>query len=214
MRGLLVLPAIAVAAAFAGTASARHAESDNPFKTGTARTAIIHFVPLDGRASRLMASVLPTVKPWLTSRHQTEITDVPTPRAAWENTERHQLDAQIVMRDLLGRWRQANGSRTAFVVAVTSDSAYDTRTPTYRFVFGTYSKWDSRTQVANIVATAQMRVFHPDRQKARMTKMILRYIGVRLCRLRYNNDPRSVLYSQILSDADLDRMVARLPRRC
>jgi hypothetical protein len=44
--------------------------------------------------------------------------------------------------------------------------------------------------------------------------MLLRYIGVGACRLPFNDDSTSVMYRTILSDADLDRMVAKLPRRC
>ena len=64
------------------------------------------------------------------------------------------------------------------------------------------------------IGTAQMRVYYPEREKARLTKMMLRYIGEVACRLPRNSDPKSVLYSPILSDADFDRMRAALPSRC
>ena len=162
----------------------------------------------------MLTATVPVVKRWLTSAYPTEITDIPVSRPNWMNEERRQLNAPVVMSDLLGRWRKARGRHSGFLVLVTSRSAYDPRIPEYRFVFGARPTRESRTQVTNIIATAQMRVFHPRRERARLTKMILRYIGVRVCRLPYNNDPKSVMYSNILSDADLDRMVAKLPRRC
>jgi hypothetical protein len=118
------------------------------------------------------------------------------------------------MSDLLGRWRKAQGSHSGFLMLVTSQSLYEPSVPTYRFVFGSHPAHESRTQAANIVGTAEMRVFHPEREKKRLLKMMLRYVGVRVCRLSYNHDPKSVMYDSILSDADLDRMVANLPRRC
>jgi hypothetical protein len=69
-------------------------------------------------------------------------------------------------------------------------------------------------QAMAIVATAQMRVYHPEREKARLTKMMLRYIGEVICRLPRNSNPKSVMYTPLLSDAELDRMVATLPSRC
>ena len=59
-----------------------------------------------------------------------------------------------------------------------------------------------------------MRVYHPAREQARLTKMMLRYIGEIVCGLPRNGDPTSVLYTPLLSDdAELDRIVGTLPAR-
>ena len=59
-----------------------------------------------------------------------------------------------------------------------------------------------------------MHAVQPEREKARLRKLMLRYIGLYWCGLPKNNDPRSVLYKTIISTADLDRMAATLPAAC
>jgi hypothetical protein len=209
-RLLLVLVLAAGAATIAGVAAARHATTPNPFATRASRAAEIHFVPLDQRAAGLLRATVPGVKRWVP--HPTEITDVPTAKATWTNSERGQINAAVVLDDVLSRYRRALGAQRGIVMAVSSASLYDPNSPQYRFVFGLRGR--GGTQVAAVVGTAQMRVFHPEREKARLTKMMLRYFGEFLCRLPRNSNPTSVMYSPILSDADLDRMVAKLPKRC
>jgi hypothetical protein len=121
------------------------------------------------------------------------------------------------MADLLARLRRVQGDRLAFLVPVTSYSMYDPEFPAYAFVFGARGLVPPAVngkQAMAIVATAQMRVYHPEREKARLTKMMLRYIGEVICRLPRNSNPKSVMYTPLLSDAELDRMVATLPSRC
>jgi len=210
MRALVLFTAAVVAAVSAGHASARHDATPNPFTTPASRAADIHFVPLDARAARLVRQTLPALKPWL--KRSAEVTEIPTPSTSWVNPARRQLNSLVVMRDIMKRFRSAQGRRPAFLVPVTTQSIYIAEKPEWRFVFGAY--FGAGTQVAAIVATAQMRVFHPEREKARMTKMILRDIGFVLCGLPKSNDPKSVLFANIRSDADLDRMVATLPKGC
>jgi hypothetical protein len=59
-----------------------------------------------------------------------------------------------------------------------------------------------------------MRAYQPEREKARLSKMILRYIGGTWCGLARNGDHKSVLYEPLLGTPDLDRMVATLPAKC
>jgi hypothetical protein len=203
-----------VTAAVAGGASARRSGTPNPFTTDSSRTASIHFVPLDDRARGLLDATVPTVKRWLSSSYPTEITAVATPKPAWTIRKRGQLDAPVIMSDLLARFRVARGRQSGFLVLVSSGSLYDPRTPYYQFVFGARPTHETSTQVVNILGTSNMRGFLPKREKARLTKMMLRYIGERVCRLSRSDDPRSVMYRTIISTDDLDRMVAKLPRRC
>jgi hypothetical protein len=187
-------------------------DTPNPFTTAAARTAEIHFIPLDARAQQLLAATVPIVKTWADDR--SEITEIPTAGPNWLNRERRQLNGLVIMRDLLARFKRVQGGRQSFLLAVTSGSMYSPETPAYRFVFGLGVSEEQRGQVTKIVATAQMRAFHPEREKERLAKMMLRYIGEVVCRLPRNDNPKSVMSRTIGSDADLDRMVAKLPRRC
>jgi hypothetical protein len=211
MRHVLAVTVVAAITAFgADAASARHADSANPFTTDASHRALIHFVPLDARARGLLRGAVPVVKKWMLL--PTEITEVVTSKPNWMNRTRRQMNALVVMNDMLARYRRAQGVRPGLIIPVTSQSLYSPRVPAYRFVFGMNQV--SGQQAAAIIGTAQMRVFHPEREKARLSKMILRYFGEIICGLPRNGNPRSVLYDPLLSDADLDHMVARLPRRC
>src|SRR5262249_41763997 len=197
----------ASALVLATAAAAKRDGVANPFTTDASRTASIHFVPLDARARSLVESTVPTVKRWLSSRYPTEITEAATPKPNWIIEDRRQLNALVVLSDLHARWVHARGKQASFLILVTSGSMYDPSEPSYQFEFGSRPIREDSHQVMNMIATAQMRRFHPDREKARLTKMILRYVGERACLLAYNDDPASVMNRHILSDADLDRMV-------
>jgi hypothetical protein len=199
-----------VVALLPAAAHARPAEEANPFTTAASKRTDIHFVPLDTRARGLLLATVPAVKRYLAA--PSEITAVPTSKASWVNQQRRQLNSVGIITELRTRFVRAQGDRGAFLVLVTSGSLYDPTFLAYRFVFG-YHTVIGR-QGIGIIGTTQMRVFHPEREKARLTKMMLRYIGASLCGLPRNNNPKSVMYQLILSDADLDRMVATLPSRC
>jgi hypothetical protein len=215
-RGVALLAtAVLLAAVSATSAAARPAEVANPFTTTTSRATEIHFVPLDPHARKLLTATVPTVKKYL--RRTTETTAIPSSKRTWIHVERQQADGRAIMRDLLSRFTRAQGNRQSALFLVTGASVYDTLSPQFRFVFGAYGVPGAppkSRQVVAIIGTAQMRVYHPERERARLTKMILRYVGELICGLPRNNDPKSVMYSSIVSDADLDRMRATLPRRC
>jgi hypothetical protein len=212
---LLALVAGALGGLLPGASAASQAEVANPFTTAASRAAVVHFVPLDSRAKLLLTATVPNVKKWL--RNPYEITAVPAPGSGWVNQSRRQINGRAAMADLLARFRRVQGDRLAFLVPVTSSSMYDPDFPAYGFVFGTRGMVPAAVngkQAIASVATAQMRVFHPERERARLTKMMLRYIGEVICRLPRNSNPKSVLYTPLLSDAELDGMVATLPSRC
>jgi hypothetical protein len=206
---ILTVAALAVTVTSA-PASASSNDVANPFAATRTQKYVIHFVPLDDRARRLLRRVVPVAQKW--TRRPAEITDVPTPRVGWTNTRRHQLNARAVMTDLLARFQKARGARAAFIVPVSSGSLYDPDTP-LDFVFGLRGP-ANRQQAVAMIGTAPMRGIHAEREPERLMKMTLRYMGDVLCRLPRNSNPKSVLYQPISSDRDLDAMVARLPRRC
>lgn len=182
----------------------------NPFTGRSSRTAVVHFVPLDEGAAKLMRASLPALKAWIAA--PVEITAIPGARPSWVSADRGQINGGAVIDDLVARFRQAQGARADLVFAVTTYSVFDVGSPQWAFVFGI--RGGVGAPRGAIVGTAQMRAFHPERERARFVKMTLRYLGEIRCGLPRNDDPKSVLYANLLSDADLDRMAPRLPRRC
>jgi len=61
-----------------------------------------------------------------------------------------------------------------------------------------------------------MHVYQPERERSRLTKMMLRYIDEIVCNpyLPRDANPQSVMYDPLLGTANLDRLVATLPARC
>jgi hypothetical protein len=211
--GVCVVASAIGLALLASPAEARTAEAPNPFTTLAGRDSVVLFVPLDRRARTLLTATVPNVKRYLSLPAQ--ITAIPASRPSWRNKQRQQVDGRAVLKDLMARYRSAQGSRPAFLVLVSSGSLYDTAIPALNFVFGLRaSSQEGRMPAAAAVGTANMRIVQPAREQARLTKMMLRYTGEVVCGLPRNADPKSVLYSPIVSCDDLDRMAAKLPRRC
>jgi hypothetical protein len=152
------------------------------------------------------------LKPWLPPRVQ--ITTVAPKGAKWANAARGgEFNGQTVTSDLLARFRKEHGTKQpVFIMAVTSTAIYSPTTPQYAFVFGSGMSFDN--QIATVFGTLPMRVYQPEREVARLTKFMLRYIGDFLCEKPRNNDPRSVQYALVLGTNDLDRMIAKLPADC
>ena len=100
-------------------------------------------------------------------------------------------------------------------MTVTSEALYSPALPQYAFVFGAWIQ-PHHLQYSAALGSRPMRVFQPERERSRLTKMMLRYIGEIVCipYLRRNTNPRSVMYDPLISTADLDRMVATLPAHC
>jgi hypothetical protein len=192
-------------------ANARAAETANPFTTAAARQAVVLFVPLDERAHGLLTKTFPPVARYLHDPYT--LTAVPTSKANWMNQARGQMNSAVVMDDIAARYRRAQGNRIVLLMMVTSKSMYGD--PNISFAFTTRGAIPAgQNQYRVLTATAQMRVFHPEREQARLTKMMLRHIGEIICKLKRNGNPKSVMYQPIVSDADLDRMVAVLPSHC
>jgi hypothetical protein len=206
---LTFAPLLAVTVALlSSTASARPADTANPF-TNASRVGSIFFVPLDAHAVELLKATTPTVKKWLRPRSQ--ITAIAANKPVWLNKARNELNVSTVADDLLARFVQAQGRRPVFIVAVSSKALYSPRNPQLLYVFG--AAQGKANQWAAVIGTFPMRFGSatPAEEKARLTKMMLRYVGEVVCQMRRNTNPRSVLYSAIAGPADLDRMVASLP---
>ena len=192
-------------------AEAGSAERANPFTTTAARKATILFVPLDERASSLISATIGATARYLHNPHT--ITYVAASKPAWLNRERGQLDGTAVMDDIGARFKSAQGNRSVLLVMVSSGSMYGNEQISFAFGLIAGTPAGSRVYRA-MIATAQMRFYHPEREKARLTKMMLRYIGQIICGLPRNSDPKSVMYEPLISDTQFDRMVAKLPPRC
>lgn len=129
------------------------------------------------------------------------------------NRARGQMNSLVVMDDIAARYRRAQGNRIVLLMMVTSKSIY--ADPNISFVFNVWGGIPpGQEQYRVLIGTAQMRVFHPEREQQRLTKVMLRHIGEIICKLKRNGNPKSVMYQPIVSDADLDRMVAVLPSHC
>lgn len=81
-------------------------------------------------------------------------------------------------------------ARQVLIVAVTSEAIYDEDNPLLNFDFGSWQK-RHYNQFAAVFGTRPMRVVRPDREQARLTKMMLRYIGQSACGLSFNRDRHS-----------------------
>lgn len=200
----------------AGTAAAAvsrtAAHAANPFAAASPQ-AVVLFVPLDTHARALLHGVVPALRKWLPPEQQLAV--APTD-PHWANPARHgELNGDAVERDLLARFQQAHGSRTVLLMAVSSRALYAPAIPQYAFVFGSWVHGPG-LQYSAAFGTLPMRVYQPERERSRLTKMMLRYIGEIVCNpyLRRNANPRSVMFDPLLGTADLDRMVATLPARC
>jgi hypothetical protein len=198
-------------AALSSAAASQPSAVANPF-LGASRSAAVLFVPLDAPARQVLQAVAPRVDPWMPPGRQ--VTAIATPNLAWNNgTPGGPRNAEAIVNDMYQRFRQAQGGRPIFLMTVTSQAVYLPNKPEWGFVFGAYVRW-GRSQISAVYGTRPMRVFQPEREKARLTKMMLRYIGEQVCGLPRNSNPRSVMYDPLLSTDDLDRMTATLPARC
>ena len=184
----------------------------NPF-SGASRSAIVYFVPLDAHAQQLLKAIVPTLQVWLPANQQLQTA---TTKKTWADPARQgELNTTKIATDLLNEFRQVQGSRPVAVFAVSSQFVYSPAPPGYSFVFGAWMQPRS-LQYSAVFGTGPMRVYQPTREKARLTKFMLRYIGEIVCNpyLQNSPNPHSVMYSPVLSTADLDRMVPTLPAHC
>jgi hypothetical protein len=205
-----VLVCTVVAAASLPAAAESQASAGNPF-VGASRGALVLFVPLDAHARQLLAGTVPALRRWVPSDQLLRV--IPT-EADWISTSRGgERNSRAISSDLLSQFRRAQGRRSVLIMAVTSQALYDPNEPALSFVFGSWNGVHP-AQYAAVVGTHPMRVFQPELERARLTKMMLRYIGEIVCGLMRSSDRTSVMYAPLLGTPDLDRMVAKLPPNC
>jgi hypothetical protein len=203
---------IGAAPASAATVGVAASSGGNPFVGLPTVPAIIYFVPLDAHAKSLIHSVAPAVQKYLP--YAVQVKTIPSVPSRWiDKTRSGEWNGRTVANDLLADYKSVRGNTPVFILAVTSTAIYDPGTPYFAFVFGVLW-WHKPPQFAAVYGTQPMRAYQPEREKARLTKMMLRYTGLVVCNQQHNNDRHSVLYSTILGTPDLDRMVATLPAAC
>jgi hypothetical protein len=197
--------------ATAATVGVTASSGGNPFAGLPPVPATIYFVPLDAHARSLIDSVAPTVEKYLP--YAVKVKTIPSVPSRWvDKTRSGEWNGRTVANDLLADYKSVRGNSQVFILAVTSKAIYDPGTPYFTFVFGVL--WWHKPQFAAVYGTQPMRAYQPEREKARLAKMMLRYTGLVVCNQQHSNDRRSVLYSTILGTPDLDRMVAALPPVC
>ena len=133
----------------------------------------------------------------------------------------HQEDAgllwqyMMILQTRAGFWDEALDG--ALVIGVTSADMYLESQPKLNFVFGQrYDYPISRRIDAHGAIVSYGRMDdglrgREERIKARLEKMIGKYIGLYYFGLPLSNDPSSAMYDQINGISDLDRMSDRLP---
>ena len=192
----------------ATTTAGQNTTGSNPF-IGQ-RPALIYFVPLDSHARTLIASVVPSVETWLPSAVQ--IRKLPTVRTRWIDKARAgEWNGRKVADDLLADFKSASGNSQVFIMAVTRGDLRPRRT---ELLIRVRVLWWHQPQFAAVFGTRPMRAFQPQREKARLTKMMLRYIGEVVGNQSRSTNPRSAPYRTILGTPDLDRMAPTLPAVC
>jgi hypothetical protein len=96
------------------------------------------------------------------------------------------------------------GDANALVIGVTTADIYLAGVPQWSWAFG--MRQGNRLAV---VSTARMESFGPFAdliEQARLRKLLTKYVGTMYFGLPTSDDPKSVLYDNILGPADLDRM--------
>jgi hypothetical protein len=202
--------ALVLASILTASASAAKTTTENPFST--ASQSFVYFVPLDEHARSVLRAVAPTMSPWLPGAMV--VTDIATNRKDWAGAGHGgDLTADTISKDLLARFARSFGKKPVYLIAVTSHAIYSTSFP-YNFVFGFLSGIPGTSQYATIYGLQPMRAYQPEREQARLRKMMLRYVGQVWCGLRKNKDRTSVLYETVMGTPDLDRMAPTLPTQC
>ncbi len=114
------------------------------------------------------------------------------------------------------------------LIAVTPADIYLPTWPQWRFVFGQTGDYPWGMTVG-VISTYEMASFFPgwsiklpfgietesdprDTMRERAGKLLLKYVGLHYLHMAPSSDPHSVLYNNILSVRDIDRMSDRLPQ--
>ena len=150
---------------------------------------------------------------------------MPLPADTYDRA-RGQFSAGRITDYLLEQYATADGVSQRLLVAVTPVDIYTSRIPHWRYAFGTQGKIGDGSTVA-VISTYQMYSVNAvhilrlplvliydrnyDRREERAEKLLTKYAGYALFDLKPSNDPKSVMYNNILGVDDLDRMGDTLP---
>jgi hypothetical protein len=182
-------------------ASARVLPRDNgPFTWyyPVARDSQIAFVPISADVA-VVSALADSFATRL--RLATKLQAVFTPSAAAHDSERRQLIAEVLARELQPRC-QRGMSGTPFVIGVTGEDMYLRSYPRWRFAFS----YRLAPCVA-VVSYARMQIDgSPELRAARLRKMTAKNLGVLVYGLSASSDPRSMMFNDILGLEDLDFM--------
>lgn len=145
-------------------------------------------------------------------------------------TRRRQYDGEAIANVASATYSATLGDDGALIIAVTAADIYLPSRETWRYAFGVLMPAGGRT-VTSVVSTARMSYvdyYRPvklplgadldvlvwpgsGKVESRAYKMVLKYVGLGYFGLPLTSDPTSVMYNNILSPRDLDRMSDELP---
>ncbi len=120
------------------------------------------------------------------------------PRTAYD-TARRQVVAERVLDAVAATYRQAADPRSVVIVLVDRDMYI--ADSTWRFAYGLRAKGHLA-----VVSTAHLDDGLLGNKTQRLQKMVTKDIGILYFGLPQSDDPKSVLYKDVLGPMDLDRM--------
>ncbi len=123
------------------------------------------------------------------------------------DSNRQQLIAENVIQSMLRRYPQYARDKSAVLIGITGQDMYP-RGEDWRFCFG----WRIPEAHAAVVSTARMDLHYPGEPSTeatvekRLRKVITKDIGILYYGKTPNDNPRSVLYNNILGIQELDQI--------
>jgi predicted Zn-dependent protease len=120
------------------------------------------------------------------------------------DTSRRQLMAENIVSGLRSQVPKYAYDQKAILIAFTSEDIYPTSRD-WQFAFG----WRRQENRAAVVSTARLRIENggsAEVSATRLRKIVTKDIGILYCGMAQNQDPHSVLYSQIMGMEELDEV--------
>ena len=208
VRGVLGIGTLAAAVclviSFAGVGTAitsRAPEGRAAFVPTHPPGRLVYLAPLGG----LSVAELQDLAAFYKVRYDLDVSILPPAPvpAGLVDPGRHQMAAEDLIGRLPSIYPEAADPHRV-VIGVLPADIYVRGIPEWRWAFGNRAEGHLA-----VVSTARMRarrLFGASLAASRLRKMVTRDIGVLYFGLPLSDDPRSVLYSTILSVADLDRL--------
>ncbi len=165
----------------------------------------VYFIPLDDFPLLDVEKLVD----YYQNKYKLEITVLPslTLDSSVNDPQRRQIIAEAVIDLMKVSYPNLANDPQAILIGLTTRDMYTTKY-NWRFTFG----WRQAGHFA-VVSNARMKLgtwptstATPDEQESRLRKMVTKNIGIMYYGLPQNNDPRSVLYSDIGGIEELDEM--------